>query len=121
MAHLIWEAFSEDVGNFVEMFAGSAAVLLARPPVTNPDEPHHETLNDVDGFIVNCLRAIKRDILKTHRDKRVTPLADASAGIQNEAAAILIFVAFAIAVGSLALSRRVVPPKREQKMAVALN
>jgi EmrB/QacA subfamily drug resistance transporter len=37
------------------------------------------------------------------------------------AAAILIVVALAIAVGSLALSRGAVPPNSEQKMAVALN
>lgn len=59
VAHIIWEAFGSDVGNYIELFAGSAAVLLARPPITNPDKPHHETVNDADGFIVNCLRAIK--------------------------------------------------------------
>jgi DNA adenine methylase len=46
--------------NYVEPFAGSAAVLLARP-----DEhewwKHNETINDYSGFIVNFYRAVKND------------------------------------------------------------
>lgn len=54
-APLIWAALG-DPGHYVEPFAGSAAVLLARPA-------EHvgalETLNDLDGMIANALRAIR--------------------------------------------------------------
>ena len=55
-AALIWEALG-DVEHYVEPFCGSAAVLLARP------HPHtrtyySETINDIDGFIVNAFRAM---------------------------------------------------------------
>lgn len=54
-APLIWERLG-DVRNYVEPFAGSMAVLLARP-----HEPRLETVNDVDGFIANFWRAVKAD------------------------------------------------------------
>ncbi len=50
-APLIWRAFG-NVPNFVEPFAGSIAVLLARP-----HEPKVETVNDKDGAIANFWRA----------------------------------------------------------------
>src|SRR5215210_1623737 len=57
VAHLIWQALGADVDNYMELFAGSAAVLLARPPADDLSKKRFETLNDADGFIVNCLRA----------------------------------------------------------------
>jgi len=40
----------------VEPFAGSAAVLLARPPYRGR---RVETLNDADGWLVNAWRSIQ--------------------------------------------------------------
>jgi hypothetical protein len=54
-APLIWDALG-DVGNFVEPFAGSLAVLLGRP-----HPPHLETVNDKDGFVCNFWRAVQHD------------------------------------------------------------
>lgn len=54
-APLIWQAFG-DPGGYVEPFAGSAAVLLARPSVSGR---RVETLNDADGWLVNTWRAIR--------------------------------------------------------------
>lgn len=51
-APLVWAAFG-DVPNFVEPFAGSLAVLLARP---RPGKV--ETANDKDGLIANFWRAV---------------------------------------------------------------
>jgi site-specific DNA-adenine methylase len=51
----IWEALGDPSG-YVEPFAGSAAVLLARPPFTGR---RVETLNDADGWLVNTWRAIQ--------------------------------------------------------------
>ncbi|MBU6251228.1 MAG: DNA adenine methylase [Cyanobacteria bacterium REEB417] len=51
----IWQALGDPSG-YVEPFAGSAAVLLARPPFTGR---RVETLNDVDGWLVNAWRAIQ--------------------------------------------------------------
>jgi len=45
-----------DPAGYVEPFAGSAAVLLARPPFTGR---RVETLNDADGWLVNAWRAIQ--------------------------------------------------------------
>lgn len=53
-AAIIWDALG-DPGGYVEPFAGSAAVLLARPPSGR----RVETLNDADGWIVNTWRAIR--------------------------------------------------------------
>ena len=55
IAPVVWQAFG-DVGGYIEPFAGSAAVLLARPPFTGR---RVETLNDADGWLVNTWRAIK--------------------------------------------------------------
>lgn len=57
IAPRVWEWLG-DVGGYVEPFAGSAAVLLARPQFSGR---RVETLNDRDGYIVNAWRAIKHD------------------------------------------------------------
>ena len=51
-AHLIWPRFG-DVQNYVEPFAGSLAVLLARPT-----PPQTETINDMDCYIANFWRSL---------------------------------------------------------------
>lgn len=53
VAHVVWDRFG-DVANYVEPFAGSLAVLLARPTA-----PKTETVNDLDCFLANFWRAIK--------------------------------------------------------------
>lgn len=57
IARVIWQRFG-DVPNFVDPFAGSLAVLLARPPF---DGNRIETVNDLDGHIVNFWRALQHD------------------------------------------------------------
>jgi hypothetical protein len=52
---LVWSLLGNPA-NYVEAFAGSAAMLLGRP-----DEPGIETINDVDGFIANVWRAMAHD------------------------------------------------------------
>jgi hypothetical protein len=58
-ADLIWSRFGDPV-NYVEPFAGSLAVLLARPhwPFT---ATRVETVNDKDAYVANFWRAIQRD------------------------------------------------------------
>ena len=51
----IWQALGDPAG-YVEPFAGSAAVLLARPSFAGR---RVETLNDADGWLVNTWRAIQ--------------------------------------------------------------
>jgi len=51
----VWEAFG-DVANYIEPFAGSAAMLLAAPV-----GKRIETINDFDGFVANFWRAIAHD------------------------------------------------------------
>lgn len=47
-----------DVHHYIEPFAGSLAVLLNRPHESN--RPYHsETVNDLDGLLVNAWRAIQ--------------------------------------------------------------
>ena len=48
----IWRRFG-DVANYVEPFAGSLGVLLARP-----HEPRTETVNDLDCYLANFWRAV---------------------------------------------------------------
>jgi hypothetical protein len=55
VAPLIWERLG-DVPLYVEPFAGSLAVLLARPHA-----PQVETITDADGLIANVWRAIAAD------------------------------------------------------------
>jgi hypothetical protein len=52
----VWRRFGTVV-NYVEPFAGSLAVLLARPGVDYDSLPK-ETVNDKDGFIANFWRAL---------------------------------------------------------------
>ena len=58
-APTVWAAFGH-VDNYVEPFAGSAAMLLQAPP-TQPGQARVETLNDADGFIANFWRAVQAD------------------------------------------------------------
>lgn len=51
----VWSVFG-DVDNYVEPFAGSAAMLLGAP-----DGDRIETINDLDAFISNFWRAIAHD------------------------------------------------------------
>jgi site-specific DNA-adenine methylase len=51
----VWQAFGE-VDNYVEPFAGSAAMLLGAP-----DGKRVETINDADGFVANFWRAVCHD------------------------------------------------------------
>lgn len=55
VADLVWQRLG-DVDNYVEPFAGSAAVLLRRP---QPGKI--ETINDRNHFIVNFWRAVRND------------------------------------------------------------
>lgn len=55
VAEIVWDRFG-DVPNYVEPFAGSLAVLLARP-----SEPRTETVNDLDCYLANFWRAVKAD------------------------------------------------------------
>jgi hypothetical protein len=53
---LLWQRFGA-VRNYVEPFAGSLATLLTRPgTVTGP-----ETVNDLDGLLVNFWRAVRAE------------------------------------------------------------
>ena len=52
-ASLVWEALG-NVDHYVEPFAGSAAVLLARPHAGRC-----ETINDLDGMVSNFWRAVR--------------------------------------------------------------
>ena len=54
-APAIWRALGDPSG-YVEPFAGSAAVLLARPAFK---DRRVETINDVDGWLVNVWRALQ--------------------------------------------------------------
>lgn len=53
VAAQVWERFG-NVPNYVEPFAGSLAVLLARP-----HSPRVETINDIDCWIANFWRALQ--------------------------------------------------------------
>jgi hypothetical protein len=56
-ADVVWAALG-DVDHYVEPFAGSLAVLLNRPHPCN--RPYYsETVNDLDGFVVNAWRSIQ--------------------------------------------------------------
>lgn len=54
-AHLVWPRFGT-VRNYVEPFAGSLAVLLARPQPNGT-----ETVNDLDCYVANFWRALAAD------------------------------------------------------------
>ncbi len=54
VADVVWRAFGPDVPNFIEPFAGSLAVLLARPGGAGKIE----TVNDADRYLANFWRAV---------------------------------------------------------------
>ena len=54
-APLVWRALGDPAG-YVEPFAGSAAVLLARPSFVGR---RVETINDADGWLVNAWRSMQ--------------------------------------------------------------
>ncbi len=56
-AGMVW-SYLGDPGGYVEPFAGSAAVLLARPVFGGR---RVETLNDADGWLVNVWRSLQLD------------------------------------------------------------
>jgi len=58
-APAVWAALG-DVNHYVEPFAGSLAVLLCRPHQCNRAY-YSETVNDLDGLLVNFWRAIQAD------------------------------------------------------------
>ncbi len=64
VASLVWERFG-DVANYIEPFAGSLAVLLARPA---DHDGYLETVNDMDGLISNFWRsmALRPDEVARH-------------------------------------------------------
>lgn len=64
-ARIAWQAFGADVPNYVEPFAGSLAVLLARP-----GSPRIETVNDKDCYLANFWRAVQQapDEVARHAD-----------------------------------------------------
>ena len=55
VASIIWDRLG-DVQNYVEPFAGSLAVLLARPHA-----PKTETVNDINCYLTNFWRAVQAD------------------------------------------------------------
>lgn len=55
-APAVWDALG-DVDHYVEPFAGSLAVLLRRPHPANRAY-YSETVNDIDGLLVNAWRSI---------------------------------------------------------------
>lgn len=55
VADLVWQRLG-NVDTFNEPFAGSLAVLLARP-----HQPRVETVNDLDCYLANFWRALQRD------------------------------------------------------------
>jgi DNA adenine methylase len=57
VAAQVWAAFG-DVDNYVEPFAGSLAVLLARPAW---HKARAETVNDADSYLANFWRALAHD------------------------------------------------------------
>lgn len=64
-APLVWAALG-DPDNYIEPFAGSLAVLLLRPHVANRTY-HDETVNDLDGLLVNAWRSIQMSPVETAR------------------------------------------------------
>ena len=61
-AELIWSRFG-NVRNYVEPFAGSIAVMLARPhwPFDTDAAIRLETINDKDAYVANFWRALQSD------------------------------------------------------------
>lgn len=60
VADVVWARFG-DVKNYVEPFAGSLAVLLARPEEHfQGDSARIETVNDINGWVTNFWRGCQR-------------------------------------------------------------
>ncbi|HWA29159.1 MAG TPA: DNA adenine methylase [Lacunisphaera sp.] len=57
VADVVWRAFGPDVPNYIEPFAGSLAVLLARPGGAGKIE----TVNDRDRYLANFWRAVSAE------------------------------------------------------------
>jgi len=57
VAAAVWERLGTDAQNYIEPFAGSLAVLLARPG----GAAKWETVNDLDGHLTNFWRAVRAD------------------------------------------------------------
>ena len=57
VSDIVWDRFG-DVDNYIEPFAGSLAVLLARPTAAQT-----ETVNDMDCYLANFWRALGADPL----------------------------------------------------------
>lgn len=57
VADVVWRAFDPRIQNYIEPFAGSAAVLLGRPGGAGKIE----TINDIDRYVANFWRAITAD------------------------------------------------------------
>ncbi len=53
----VWQALG-DVDHYAEPFAGSLAVLMRRPHEANRSY-HSETVNDIDGLLVNAWRSMQ--------------------------------------------------------------
>ena len=56
-APVVWSLLG-DVVHYVEPFAGALGVLLERPHPCNRTY-YSETINDLDGFVVNAWRAMQ--------------------------------------------------------------
>lgn len=63
VADVVWQAFGPEVPNYIEPFAGSLAVLLARPG--GPGKI--ETVNDADRYLANFWRAVSAAPLEVAR------------------------------------------------------
>lgn len=59
VANIVWRALGPGVDHYVEPFFGSGAVLLGR--IGNKWHTGMETVNDLDGFVVNFWRAMAAD------------------------------------------------------------
>ena len=57
VADTVWQYLGADCPNYVEPFAGSLAVLLARPGGAGKTE----TVNDADGLLANAWRAMQHE------------------------------------------------------------
>lgn len=74
-APAVWSALG-DPEHYVEPFAGSMAVLLNRPSHQVNRPYHSETVNDIDGLLVNAWRAIQLHPHET-ADAASNPVAEA--------------------------------------------
>ena len=59
VASLVWSRLDHNTHHYFEPFAGSLAVLLGRPQASRKSTV--ETVNDMDGMVVNFFRSVKHD------------------------------------------------------------